>query len=502
MAIGNLTTVLVIGAVLVVLVLGAFFFEWRSALISLVAIPLSLVAAGVVFYLRGATFNTMILAGLAIALGTIVDDAIIDVDNIARRLRQQRQDGSDRSPVAIILEAALEMRSPIVFATLIMLLAVAPLFFIEGVLGAFFQPLVLSYGLAVLASMLVALTITPALSLTLLANAPLERRESPLVRGLQSVYNGILARTVQAPYLALISAGVIIVVGLAMLPFLRQSLLPSFKEPDLLIHLDGAPGTSHPEMNRIVAQASQELRSIPGVRNVGAHVGRAVMSDQIVDINSSELWVSLDPAANYEATVAAIRKVVDGYPGLHRSVQTYLQERSNQVTAGSDDSLVVRVYGDNFKVLRSTAEEVKQALTGINGIVAAQVKLPVEEPTLEVEVDIAAAQRYGLKPGDIRRAAAILLSGMQVGSLFEEQKIFDVVVWGTPEVRSSLTSIRELLIDTPGGEQVRLGDVAQVRIVPAPTVIQHEAVKSYLDVRANVQGRDLGAVAADVEQRL
>jgi CzcA family heavy metal efflux pump len=501
----NLSTVLLIGAVLVVLVLGAFFFGWRTALVSLVVIPLSLIAAVLVLYLRGATFNTMILAGLVVALGAIIDDAIVDVENIARRLRQRRQERTlGQSQESIVLEASLEMRSPIFFAALITLLAVLPIFFVGGTSGSFIRPFAVSNALAVLVSMLVALIVTPALSLTLLANAPLERREPPLVRALQRVYHGLLARTVHASYLALIIAAAVIVAGLAALPFLRQSLLPSFKEPDLLIHLDTAPGTSHPEMYRITARASQELRSIPGVRDVGAHVGRAVFGDQVVNVNSGELWVSLDPAADYDATLAAVQKVVDGYPGLglHRQVETYLQERSGEVGARPDDSLVVRIYGDNLGVLANQAQVVKQALTGIDGIVDAQVKLPDKQPTFEIEVDLAAAQRYGIKPGDVRRAATTLLSGLQVGSLFEEQKVFDVVVWGTPETRSSLTDVRELLIDTPRGEQVRLGDVAEVRIVPAPTVIQHEAVKSYVDVRAGVQGRGLSSVTRDVERAL
>jgi Cu/Ag efflux pump CusA len=227
-----------------------------------------------------------------------------------------------------------------------------------------------------------------------------------------------------------------------------------------------------------------------------------MMSDRVVDINSSELWVSLDPAADYDATVAAINEVVEGYPGLHHEVQTYLKERSSGVGAAPDNALVVRVYGDNLAALRSAAEEVNKAVAGIDGIAESHVKLPLEEPTVEVEVNLEAAQRYGIKPGDVRRAAAILLSGLSVGNLFEEQKVFDVVVWGTPEIRHSLTCISELLLDTPSGEQVRLGDVAEVRIVSAPTVIQHEAVKSYLDVQATVSGRNPSAVTADIEQRL
>jgi CzcA family heavy metal efflux pump len=500
-ALGNLRMLVLIGAGLVLLALGAFFFNWRTALISLVAIPVALVAAGFVLYLRGASFNTMILAGLVIALGAVIDDAIVDVDNIARRLRQQRQGKSDKSPAAIILEAALEMRSPLMFALLIMLLAVVPLFFLPGLSGVFFQPLAVSYVLALLTSLAVALILTPALSLTLLANAPLERRESPLVRGLQAVYNGILARTVHAAYPALIVAIVIILIGLAMLPFLGLSLLPSFKQTDLLIQWEAAPGTSRPEMNRITAQASQELRSIPGVRNVGSHVGRAETGDQIVGINSGELWVSLDPAANYDVTVAAIQEVIAGYPGLFRQVQTYQPERTVEALTRPGHDLVVRVYGHELGVLRDKAQEVRLAIAEISGVVEARTDLQPEEPQVEIEVDLAAAEKVGIKPGDVRRQAATLLSGLQVGTLFEDQKVFDVVVWGMPEIRNSLTDIRELLIDTPTG-YVPLAELAEVRIVPSPVSIKRDAVSRFVDVAVTVNGRDLGSVAADIKSRL
>jgi Cu/Ag efflux pump CusA len=501
-ATGNLSLLVLIGAVLVVVVLGAFFFNWRIALVSLVAIPVSLVAAAFILYLRGATFNTMILAGLVMALGAIIDDAIIDIDNIARRLRQQRQAGtSGKSAAAIVLEAALEMRSPIIFATLIILLAAAPLFFLPGLTGLFFQPLVVSYVLAVVTSIAVALIVTPALSLTLLADAPLSPRESPLVRGLQGVYNGILSLTVHAAYPALIVALVIILVGLAVLPFLGLSVVPSFKQTDLLIELEAAPGTSRPEMNRITAQASQELRAIPGVRNVGSHIGRAETGDQIVGINSGELWVSLDPAANYEATVAAIREVVAGYPGLLRQVQTYQPRRIGEALTRPEHDLVVRVYGPELGLLRDKAQEVQLAIAEISGIVEARADIQPEEPQVEIEVDLAAAEAHGVKPGDVRRQATTLLSGLHVGNLFEEQKVFDVVVWGVPEIRNSLTDIRELMIDTPTG-YVSLAELAEVRIVPTPISIKRDAVSRFTDVVVNVSGRDLGAVAADIRSRL
>lgn len=501
-AAGNLSTALLIGAVLLVLVLGVFLFEWRRALISLVAIPLSIVTATFVLYLRGATFNTMILAGLAIALGVVIDNAIIDVENVARRLRQHRQEGGERSVASIVLEAMLETRSPLVFAMLIILLAATPLLFIPGLASSFFRPLVLSYVLAMLASLAVALIVTPALSLTLLANAPLERRESPIMRRLTGAYNRLLGRTINTPNPALIIAGIVIVAGLAALPFLDVSLLPSFKQTDVLIAWEAAPGTSRSEMNRITTQASEELQGIPGVRNVGYHVGRAIAGDEVVGINSGQIWVSLDPAADYEDTVGAIQEVTDGFPGLSHAVQTYQPERTGEALIGADQDLVVRIFGHDLDVLGDKAEEVRQRLVGVDGVAAVQTDSRVDEPQVEIEVDLAAAERYQIKPGDVRRQATTLLSGLRVGNLYEENKVFDVIVWGVPETRHSLTDIRELLINTPRGAHVPLEELADVRIAPSPTVIRRDVVSRFVDVGVTVSGRNLGAVTADIERSL
>ncbi len=508
MAIGNLTWSLLIGFLLMVLVLLAFFYHWRVALISLVVIPLSLVAAGLVLYLRGSTMNVMVLAGLLIAIIIVVDDAIVDVENIVRRLRQHRREGSDRPMASIILEGSLEMRSAMIFATLIILLAVLPIFLLGGVSGAFFQPLVISYALALLSSMVVALTVTPALCLLLLRNVPLERRESPLLRWLQRGYEGLLSRLIRLLHpvflaIGVLTTGAFTLVSLALLPsFGGTTVLPSFKEPNVMIQWQAPPGTSYPEMARITTLASRELRTIQGVRNVAANIGRAVLGDQVVDVNSAQLVVSIDPAANYDATVAAIRKVAGGYPGIRSDVQTYLKETTSQVLTGSSNDIVVRISGPDLGVLRSKAEEVRSALSQINGAVDVHTELQVEQPLVDIEVDLAKAQRYGLKPGDVRREASTLVAGIEAGSLFEEQKVFQVVVWGTPQTRHSLTSIRDLLIDTPSGGQVRLGDVADVRIVPTPNLIQHETVSRRIDVGLNVRGRDPNAVVSDIQQRL
>ena len=507
-AIDNWTVALIIASILVVLVLLAFRFEWRITLISFLAIPMSLIAASLVLYLLGATINLMVLAGLTIALGAVVDDAVISVENIVRRLRQHHSDSSEKSTAAIILEGSLEIRGALAFATLIVVLAVVPVFLLGGRTGAFLEPLVISYALALAASMLVALTVTPALSLILLSKGPLERRD-PLIRWLQRSYERAFSAIIhRRPRVALMATGVIVLAGLAVLPSIGRSLfdnrvtVPSFQETDLLIEVEAWPGTSHPEMVRIVTRVGEELQSIPGVDNVAAHLGRAVTGDQVVGTNSSQLWVSVDPNADYGKTVAAIDQTIDGYPGLDGNVEPYLKGRLRDVLTGAGDPIVVRIYGPVLEVLRSQAEKVRENLSEIDGIVDLRVQGQDMEPHVEIEVDLVRARSFGLTAGDVRRSAATTIAGIQVGSLFEEQKVFEVAVWSTPETRQSLTSLRELQIDTPDGGRVRLGDVAAVRVVSIPTVIRHEANQPYVDVLADVRGRDVGSVTAEVEDAL
>jgi len=501
-SIHNLTAALLLGCLFVVLVLGLFLFEWRSALISLVSIPLSLMAAGLALYARGATINTMVLAGLVIAVGVVVDDAIVDIENIVRRLRQYRREGTDKSTAAIVLESSLEVRGPIIYATLIIVVAAVPVYFLQGLTGAFFRPLALSYALAVLASLVVALTVTPALALLLLRRAPLERRESPVVGWLQRGYTAALSRVVMRPLWAYATVAVVVAAGIAVVPSLGESLFPTFKERDFLMHWVTAPGTSHPEEVRIVERGSRELRSIPGVRNFGSHIGQALLADEVVGVNAGENWVSVDPKADYDKTLAAIQRVVSGYPGLYTDVQTYLNERIKEVLTGTSEALVVRIYGQDLAVLRSKAAEVEKVMLGVPGVVEAHADFEVEVPQVDVEVNLAAARRYGIKPGDVRRAAATLVSGEEVADVFRGGKAYDVQVWSTPRTRRSLTSIEDLPIDTPGGRQVRLGDVATVRVKPAPNLIERDNNSRRIDVGANVRGRDLGSVARDVSTRL
>ena len=501
-SITNLSHALLIGCVLVVLVMIAFLYEWRAALIATVAIPLSLLAAGLLLYASGASMNTMVLAGFVIAIGAVVDDAIIGIENIMRRLRLERAEGSGRSVARVILEASLEVRGPIVFATLIVVVAVVPVLFMEGLSGAFFKPLVLAYLLAILASMIVAVTVTPAMGLLLLRNAPLDNKGSPLVVWLSRGYTELLTKATYGPRPAYVGVVVVTLMGAAMWPLLGHSLLPDFKERDFLMHWVTKPDTSHPEMVRITTRASKELRAIPGVRNFGAHIGQAFAADEVVGVNFGENWISIDPKVDYDKAVHAVDEMVQGYPGLYRDLQTYLKERIREVLTGSGEAIVVRLFGADLDVLRDKAEVVRAAMSDIPGIVDLHKQLLVEVPEIQVTLKLDAAQRYGLKPGDVRRASATLVAGEEVGDIFNGGRTYDVQVWTSREWRHSLTSLQNMLIDTPTGDRVRLSEVADVTIRPSPNSIPRENGSRRMDVHSNVKGRALEAVALDVQSRL
>ncbi len=498
----NLSNALLIGCLLMILMLFVFLYEWRVALISVVAIPMSLIAGALVLAWRGTTINTMILAGFAIALGDVVDDAIIDIENVVRRLRQHRREGVHRSTAGIILEASLEVRGAIVYATLIEVIAVVPIFFLDGLSGAFFRPLVFSYAIALMVSMAVALTLTPALALIFLRKAKLENRESPIAAWMQRGYSWLLTRVIPKPRYAFASVLVLALVGLSVVPGLGQSLLPEFKERDFLMHWLTKPGTSLGDEVRITTAAAKELQAIPGVRNFGAHIGQAYQSDEPVGPEFGENWISVDPKADYDKTLAAVQEAVDGYPGLIRDVQTYLKERVREVLAGSSHPIVIRIFGPELEVLRAKAQEINTALADIPGIEGLKVEPQTEIPQIQVTVDLAAAQKYGLKPGDVRRAAGVLMAGEEVGDLFRDGKAYDVPVWSAPESRDSLNDLVNLKIDTPTGELVRLADVAKIAVNPSPNVVKHEDLARKIDVESDVAGRDLGSVVGDVKAKL
>lgn len=503
LSIDHLTEALWLGCLLVVVVLWFFLGDWRTTVISLTAIPLSLAIALLLLRWRGETINTMILAGLIIALGEVVDDAIIDVENILRRLRQNQLLAAPLSAFKVVLSASLEVRSAVVYASVIIVLVFVPVFFLPGLAGTFFRPLALSYILAIAASLAVALTVTPALSLLLLRTQADPHRDAWLARKMKAAYRGILPRLAHRPGLALgVLALAFAFTGWVWQTRLGEEFLPNFKERDFLMHWLEKPNTSVEASTRITIAASKDLRAIPGVRNQGAHIGRAEVADEVVGPDFTELWISLAPDVDYDATIAKVQAVVDSYPGLVRDLLTFLRERIKEVLTGASASIVVRIYGPDLETLRRHAAEVGAALKDVPGVSALKVEPQTLVPQITIKLRPDAAALHGLTAGQVRRAVTTLVSGRKVGEVYQEQKVHEVTVWSVPSVRADYTTLRDLLIETPAGGHVRLADVADLAIVPTPNAIKREGASRRIDVTCNVSGRDLGAVAREVETRV
>jgi Cu/Ag efflux pump CusA len=488
-----------IGLGLLFIVTLLLFASWRAAVIALIVVPVSLTAAAYVLYLLGTTFTAITLAGLAAAMVLVIDDVATDISAARRPLAADAGQPERRSDA--MLAAFSATRGPLVFATLAILLATLPFLVMGTLVTAFSRPLVLTFAVAMLASFAVALLLTPMLA-TLLLGRGTGAGQGRFTTWTGRVFDRRLAASIMRPGRAFAVAGVLAIAALAVVPQIGgRSLLPGTADRNLLLQLHTLPGTSLPEMDRITATASRELRTVPGVQRVGAHVGRAISSDQLVDVNSAEVWITLAPGADYIGTTRAIRAVMHGYPGLRTGLVTYRGDRIAQVTSGQNDDLLVRVYGADLTTLQQKAREVRAMLAGVPGVADPVVRPVPMEPAVDIRVNLAAAQKYGLRPGDVRRETTTLTSGLIVGNLYEQSKIFDVVVWGTPQVRSDLTELKDMLIDTPSGQKVALGKIATVSIRPEPTAITHDDVLRDVEVAAKITG-DPGAAVATVRARL
>jgi CzcA family heavy metal efflux pump len=502
MAIENLLTAMLLGVLLVILILAAFLFEWRTAFISLLAIPLSLVGALLILELFDTVINVMILAGLVVSIGVVVDDAIIDVENIVRRLRQAREEGREVSTFRVVLDASVEVRSAIIYATLIDVVAIMPVFFLSGLSGAFFQPLVLAYGLAVLVSMIVATTVTPALCLLLLSRG-FREKESPLMRVLKRGYGWTLVRVIRRPTPAIITAAAAMTAGLLVFPTLGQSLLPNFKENDLITYWATKPGTSLPETIRIANRGCRDFeQEVPAIESCASHAGQALLGDEIHGVNFDEQWIHFKDGVDYDKSVAQIREVIDTYPGLYRTVQTYLRERVKEVLSGANESIVVRVFGPDINVLQNKAEEIVKRMSTVDGVIDAQVEQVEQIPQIQIRVRADDARRYGITAGSVRRDSSVLIASEEVGDLFYGGQAYDVHVWTIPAARDSVTDIENLPIDTPDGGTVPLKAVADITIAPIANTIKREKQSRRLDAGADVAGRDLASTVADVKDHL
>jgi len=325
----------------------------------------------------------------------------------------------------------------------------------------------------------------------------------PSVNWLKKGYQIVLPGLVRHPNWSITIIIMVLAAAGIVIPILGEEFLPNFKEYDFLMHFVEKSGTSIEAMDRITIRASKELRSIPGVRNFGAHIGRAEVADEVVGANFTELWISMDTDVDYDATLAQIKKAVEGYPGLYRDVLTYLRERIKEVLTGTAATVVLRVFGPDLAVLQEKAKEIAENIEDIEGITDLHVQPLTMIPQVEVKFRPEAAAQFGLAPGDVRRAANTLLKGTKVGEVYQEQMIFDCVVWSVPEIRHDITALKELLIDTPTRGHVPLGQVADIYIAPTPNQITREANSRHIDVSCNVAtGQDLGEIARQIESKV
>jgi len=493
------------GGFLLVLLTLLVLHGWRSAVIAAVTVPLSLVSGALVLQWAGATMNLMLWAGLMTAAAAVVDDAVTGYESLRTAATPPLEHQGHRREAGAT--ATARVRRPLAFATLVMLAATVPLLFLgfrNGLDAAFIRPIVLGYTLALVASMMVALVVSPTLAMLLLPRRGAGIGVPRLAERLGIVHSRLLGRGLARPTPVLAGVGALALLGLVVSPTLDVDMKPAPAERTFLVHWTTAPGTSHPEMSRITSLVADEIRSVPGIEHVGAHIGRALASDQVANVNSGELWASLTDGADYDDTLSALRSVVSGYPGVEQEVLTYTDERNAARGVGTTTSedLVVRLYGQEYDVLADRAEDVRRTLEGIEGAGSVVIRSQQSEAQIEVKVNLGAARQAGVTPGEVRRAAATLVAGIEVGSLFEQQKVFEVVVIGSPEARHDMDVVENLSIATADGGSVRLGDVAAVDVVPVPTSIRHDSVSRYVDVVADVTAGDAGAVAEEAEEAL
>ena len=521
-SLGNLRTALIIAGILMAVALLALLLSLRLAFAALAGVALSFVTATALISLLGYTFNSLVTLGLLLALGFIVTEAAGSARAVASRLRADAGDeataGQNRvGRVALGVAAACgELRGALAGAGIAALACVVPLLIATGLTATFLRPMALAFAFGIAVSMVVAVTVTPALTVFVMAVWPPRPHATGAAREFggprlaatasraRAAYERGIARVTDTPRLAAACLGVTAAAGIAALvalPFVHPGQ-PQFADRSLVMRLSGTPGMSLTEMSRVTSLVTGEVRALPSVQSVGATLGRATNSDQVENVNTGELWITLKQGADYGQATSRIGAIADGTPGLTGTVSTYETDSMNGVLASGSDTVATRVYGVNGGELATLAGQLSGVIGRVPGVTGTTVTTPVTQPTIDINVNIDAAARYGISPGDVRREAGTLLSGLTVGNYFEDQEVFDVVVWGLPAVRSSLTSIENLVIDTANGGHVKLGQVAAVTVQPQPSDIPQEAMSQYADVTATVSGGSAGSVSQAIAAKV
>ena len=503
-SIGNVLKALRDGSILVVIVLFLFLWNFRTTAISLVAIPLSLVVAIFAMKLFGISVNTMSLGGMAIAIGALVDDAIIDVENVFRRLKENHHRPlALRLPaLRVVYDASREIRASIVKATLIIIVVFLPLFFLGGVEGRLLRPLGFAYVVSILASLLVAVTITPVLCAYLLPNAKAVQteHESGLVRWLKARYAPVLERVIAHPKAVLAGAGVALVIALAAVPFLGSAFLPEFNEGALTVSVVTVPGTSLEESSAIGKRVEEILLANEAVVNTDRRQGRAELDEHAQGVNAAEIDVTLKEDVDKEALFEGLRQEFSAIPGTNVTIGQPIGHRIDHMLSGTRANIAVNIFGPDLTQLRQIGTRVRDAMQGVSGVADLQLEQQMDVPQLHVRADRAALGRYGMTAGGLADAIDVAFNGEIVSQVLEEGRSVDLVVRFPESLRANADAISAVSFDTPNGERVPLSQLATVTVTRGPNTISRQDVQRKIVVQANVAGRDLGSTVADIQR--
>jgi CzcA family heavy metal efflux pump len=492
------------GILIVSVVLILFLMNWRTVVISLSALPVSLILGMIVLNSTGQGINTMTLGGLAVAIGSVVDDAIVDMENVYRRLRENQQAGTPKPPLQVVFDGSIEVRVSVLFSTVIIAVVFAPIFALSGVEGRIFTPMGIAYLLSIIASTLVALTLTPALCALLLVNRRLPTSETWLAHQAQQLYRPALTFALGRPRVILIAAVASFVAAMIVLPNLGKVFLPEFQERSLVVSTSLFPGVSLESTNRADLALEIALKDDKRFDYLQLRSGRAPGDSDVGGVNFAELDVELsDPGLqDRKGSIEKLRQEFDKIPGVAVNIGGFISHRMDEVLSGVRSAIAVKIFGPDLEQLRTLGQQVQTAIKDVSGIVDLQVEPQVPIKQVQIQFDRAAAARYGLRVGDLGNTIETALNGRVVSQVLEQQQVFDLLVWLAEGDRNNLETISNLLIDTPSGQKIPLAQVAKVDYGTGPNTINRENVSRLLIVSANAEGRDLGSVISDVRERV
>jgi CzcA family heavy metal efflux pump len=504
-AIDNVKQGLVEGSIFVAIVLFLFLWNFRTTVINIVAIPASFLLTFLVMKFLGLGVNTMTLGGLAVAIGLIIDDAIVDVENVFRRLKENRHLENPRPVLQVIFDASAEIRNSIVYATFIIVLVFVPLFFLSGVEGRLFAPLGIAFIISLLASLLVSLTLTPVMCYYLLPRASFmeEEEDSFLVRGLKRWQTRILHFTLPHAWEIIIASAFLVALSIAFIPLLGREFLPDFNEGTLTVNVQAEPGVSLQESDAIGRLAESRMLSVKGVKSTGRRTGRAELDEHAEGVYYTEIEVTLDTSQRpMQDIVAEIRNQLTILPGVDLNIGQPISHRIDHMQSGVRSQIAIKIFGNDLPTLRATATELESIMKSVPGMVDVAVEKQSLVPELRLAVNRQRAAEYGLQVGEINEVLETALQGRTVSEVLDGQRTYDVIVRLDESYRNNVDAIRDILLDTPNGGKVPLKQVADISLSSSPNQVWRENAQRRIVVQANVAGRDLRGAVTELQARV